>query len=251
MDTVKVNEVVFNEGQTKLCLSLVGTTKEELFIELETLKKLEYDVIEWRLDCLSQLSDIDLINEILVVINESIHDAPLILTLRTIEEGGLFEQGEEAYFELLAKVLLLNKISIIDIEALKTPKFVKQLIDIAKTNNVKVLLSSHDFKKTLGQETIINRLCDMQALGADITKIAVMPNDEQDVLTLINAAMVMKNNYATKPFIAISMGQLGMVSRFMGNIIGSCLTFAAINNASAPGQINAKDMNCIMRVFNK
>ena len=70
-------------------------------------------------------------------------------------------------------------------------------------------MSNHDFHKTPAQEDIIYRLRRMQDLGADLPKIAVMPQSPQDVLTLLAATLTMKEKYATRPLITMSMGKSG------------------------------------------
>ena len=45
------------------------------------------------------------------------------------------------------------------------------------------------------------------------------------------------------------MGKLGAVSRVCGELFGSCVTFAAGKNASAPGQIEAEKMEEILKVL--
>ena len=79
----------------------------------------------------------------------------------------------------------------------------------------------------------------MQKCGVDITKAAVMPKSEADVLTLLGASVEMKQNYADRPFITMSMGRLGAVSRLAGSLTGSAVTFATAGQASAPGQLAA------------
>ncbi len=58
----------------------------------------------------------------------------------------------------------------------------------------------------------------MQDLGADLPKIAVMPQSPQDVLTLLAATLTMKEKYATRPLITMSMGKSGGVSRVTGRL---------------------------------
>ena len=66
----------------------------------------------------------------------------------------------------------------------------------------------------------------MQMRQADICKIAVMPQDATDVLTLLSATNEMYTHYASVPIVTMSMGQLGMISRVTGQLFGSALTLA-------------------------
>lgn len=49
----------------------------------------------------------------------------------------------------------------------------------------------------------------MQELGADIPKIAVMPQSRKDVLTLLSATEEMASKYADRPIITMSMSATG------------------------------------------
>ena len=89
----------------------------------------------------------------------------------------------------------------------------------------------------------------MQEYGADITKIAVMPHSEQDVLTLLSATLEMKKTKGDRPFIAISMGSLGAISRLASELFGSSMTFASLNEGSAPGQISINNMRDILNIL--
>ena len=88
-------------------------------------------------------------------------------------------------------------------------------------------MSNHDFFKTPYKEEIISRLCAMQEKGADIPKIAVMPQSKKDVLTLLSATNEMAEEYATPPFFTMSMAATGVISRLAGEVFGSCLKFGS------------------------
>ena len=113
---------------------------------------------------------------------------------------------------------------------------VASTIELAHENGVKVVMCNHDFDATPSQEEIVRRLSLMEEKGADICKIAVMPQSNKDVLTLLAATAEMKEK-ATRPLITMSMGALGMVSRVSGEAFGSAATFGAAKQASAPGQV--------------
>ena len=56
----------------------------------------------------------------------------------------------------------------------------------------------------------------------------------------------MKNDKDPVPVVAISMGAMGSVSRMTGEIFGSAMTFASAGKSSAPGQINADELDKII-----
>ena len=112
--------------------------------------------------------------------------------------------------------------------------------------DVKVIMSYHDFQKTPHDEEIVNKLRDMDILGADILKIAVMPRNEFDTRRMmeLNERMVSES---FKPVVLISMGDIGMPSRFKCKETGACLTFGIVGDASAPGQIEVSDLIALLK----
>ena len=84
---------------------------------------------------------------------------------------------------------------------------------------MKVIASNHDFRATPSKEEIIIRLIKMQEIGADILKIAVMPQNSRRLLTLLSATEEMMRLYAERPLITMSMGSAGLISRLCGNLL--------------------------------
>ncbi len=97
-------------------------------------------------------------------------------------------------------------------------------------------MSNHDFDKTPAEDDIVGRLTSMVEYGADVAKMAVMPNSVQDVITLLEATHRASLSLS-KPIITMSMGDLGKVSRIAGEVFGSSLSFGTVGAASAPGQV--------------
>ena len=91
---------------------------------------------------------------------------------------------------------------------------------------------------------IAETLVRMKELGADLPKFAVMPRDPGDVLALLSATWEAYQQVG--PVITMAMGELGKVTRAAGGVFGSCLTFGAGQNASAPGQMEAEDLRAIL-----
>ena len=85
----------------------------------------------------------------------------------------------------------------------------------------------------------------MRQVGADLPKVAVMPHDDIDVLTLLSATVIMRNKYPDTPIITISMGKLGIASRLCGGTFGSAMTFANAGESSAPGQVSLNVANLV------
>lgn len=248
MKTVEIKGVVFGEGSPKICLPVFGKTEAEILENFDDLNSIDFDLVEFRADHFEFAHDFSKVRLLLGKIREK-YDKPLLFTFRTLDEGGACHMSGDKYYEMNRAVIESGSADLIDVELSGDPVQIKSLIEFAKEKNTKVIMSSHDFLKTPSKEEIVNRLVKMQGYDADITKIAVMPQREEDVLTLLSAALEMKKHCSDRPYIAISMGAMGIVSRLSGELFGSCMTFAAAGQASAPGQIMAKDMRNILNLL--
>lgn len=159
---------------------------------------------------------------------------PLLLTYRSATEGGKGAGHGQGYEDYLASLLRLRPpVAAVDIE-MACPAS-KALVAEAKAGGYDVVGSCHDFTATPSRAQIAEKLVQITADGADITKVAYMPRSAQDVAALRHAAHDFADAYPYQPLIAISMGQLGAPSR---TDLANCLTFATIADgvASAPGQ---------------
>ncbi|MFA9422305.1 MAG: type I 3-dehydroquinate dehydratase [Sedimentibacter sp.] len=248
MKKLQIKDLIFNDGAPKICVPLTGVTEDQILTELDNLKNADYDLTELRIDFFEYVNDLTKVNELLKKIRK-VYIKPLLFTFRTKKEGGNSDICEENYFILNHMAINSGLVDIVDIELSSTDEKIKEIIEFAKINHVKIVMSNHDFYKTPSKEEIIRRLIKMQEYGADITKIAVMPNSEEDVLTLLSATLEMKKRKADRPCITMSMGSLGVVTRLTGELFGSCMTFACVNNTSAPGQINTTFTREILDLF--
>ena len=159
---------------------------------------------------------------------------PLLLTYRSTTEGGKGAGHGQGYEDYLASLLQLRPaVAAVDIE-MACPAS-KALVAEAKAGGYDVVGSCHDFTATPSAAQIAEKLAQITAAGADITKVAYMPRTAQDVAALRHAAHDFAGAYPHQSLIAISMGQLGTPSR---TDLVNCLTFATIADgaASAPGQ---------------
>jgi 3-dehydroquinate dehydratase-1 len=105
--------------------------------------------------------------------------------------------------------------------------------------------SYHNFQSTPEAHVLVAKFRDAQAKGADIGKVAVMPKEPKDVLTLL-AATFEASRSLDIPLISMSMGPYGSVSRMVGGVFGSALTFAVGKASSAPGQIPVEELRTVL-----
>lgn len=251
MKTVQVQDIILGTGRPKICVPLTGMTREELIEEATRVKDSAAELAEWRIDWFEDVDRIEVLEETSKELRRILGRMPLLMTFRTKEEGGQKAIEPETYETLLLAICERKMADLIDVELFRGETIVKNIQQAAKSAGMFTIGSSHDFMKTPERKEIIRRLCQMQTLGLDITKIAVMPQSERDVLTLLDATLAMKEEYADRPFITMAMNRMGIVSRMAGECFGSCLTFGTVGNASAPGQIDAADLSFVLDLLHR
>ena len=242
MNTVKVRNIEIGAGIPKICVPIVGVTREEILAAAETIKSTKADVVEWRVDWYEDIFDFAKTEETMKSLREVLGETPILITFRTSKEGGEKSIETETYVELNQNAAKTGLVDLVDVEAFTGDDAVKAVVETAHANGVKVIASNHDFRKTPPKAELISRMRKMQELGADIPKIAVMPQSTEDVLTLLSATEEMRRCYADRPVITMSMAATGVISRVCGEVFGSALTFGAVGKASAPGQMGAGEL---------
>lgn len=249
MTPVKVRNITIGEGIPKICVPIVGITKEEIIEEAKSFSSIPVDVVEWRADWFEHVFEIDKVLDVLKDLREALDELPLLMTFRTSKEGG--EKSIEAcdYAKLNIEAAKSGYVDLIDVELFTGDEIVTEIIHSVHEAGVKVIASNHDFERTPKKDDIVGRLRKMQELGADIPKIAVMPQSAKDVLTLLSATDEMVTNYADRPIITMSMAGTGVLSRLCGEVFGSALTFGAAKKASAPGQMAVNDLNTVLHLL--
>lgn len=242
MNPVIVRDVEIGVGIPKICVPVTGSTEEEILKAAAAIKDSGADIVEWRADWYEDIADFQRAQETLTALRSALGDMPLLFTFRTLQEGGERELPPDIYIALNKMAVQSGTADLVDVELSAGEQAVKTVIGEARANGVKTVVSSHDFQKTPPREEIVSRLRRMQELGADIPKIAVMPQSKKDVLTLLAATEEMASHYADRPIITMSMSGAGSISRLCGEVFGSAVTFGAVGRASAPGQIDAQEL---------
>ncbi|MGL4358458.1 MAG: type I 3-dehydroquinate dehydratase [Cetobacterium sp.] len=251
IQTVEIKNMKLGEGIPKICIPLVAKTKTEILEYAKNLEGVTLDVVELRIDHFEKVENIEAVIDLLKSLREILKETPILFTFRSLKEGGEKELSIAQYVKLNCEVAKSRLVDLVDVELFSGDEYVKEIIEVAHSEGVKVIMSNHDFFKTPEKNVIIERLVRMQELGTDIAKIAVMPNTLKDVLVLLEATLEMKENYAKVPVVTMSMGGKGVISRVAGEIFGSALTFGAVNKVSAPGQLEAKKLVTILETLHE
>ncbi|KAK6911475.1 SDH, C-terminal [Dillenia turbinata] len=217
---------------TLLCTPLMGTSVDQMLIEMRKAKDIGADIVEIRLDCLRSFSPRQ---DLETLIKQS--PLPTLVTYRPIWEGGQYEGDEHKRQEALRIAMELGA-DYVDVELQVAHEF-NESIAGKKPEKFQVIVSSHNFHNTPSLESIGDLVARMQAAGADIVKIATTALDITDVARIFQIMV-----HSQIPMIGIVMGERGVISRVLSPKYGAYLTYGAIEAGaiSAPGQPTAKDL---------
>ncbi len=256
INTIEIKNRVIGEGIPKICVPLVGRTSEEIIAQAQKLASVSkvnnIDIAEFRADFFKDLADPDRLSSVLNKLRDILQDNILLFTIRSETEGGeKLATGCPSIFEINRFIIENRLADMVDMELFSCDESSYELIELAHSNGIKIIMSNHDFKSTPAVDEIVRRLCLMQDKGADIAKIAVMPENKKQLLELLMATETMNSEYARVPIVTISMGKLGALSRVCGQVFGSAITFASLDRESAPGQIPLGELNDLLREVDK
>ena len=251
MKTVTVRKIEIGAGRPKICVPIAEREEEEILSAAREIRTSPADMVEWRADWFDGISDPERTRGVLERLRNTLGEIPLLFTFRTSGEGGEKEIDVPAYVRLNGSAARSGMADLVDVEAFTGGGAAEEIIGEAHSAGVKVIASNHDFHQTPSREEIVSRLIKMQDMGADIAKIAVMPQRRKDVLTLLSATEEMTSEYAKIPVITMSMGALGAISRVCGEVFGSAVTFGAVSRESAPGQLGAEELDMALSIFHK
>ena len=257
MNTLKLREITLEPGRPKIAVSIMSSDPKDMIAECERIKETPCDMIEWRADSyLGAIDDPETVvgqkdfyldmMKILDDINYIADGKPVIFTVRSVSQGGgsrLAAEHLTAVRDLVAQSGLADLIDVelfdengnIDEEAVR-----KQIEDIHRYG-CRVILSHHDIDGMPAPEKIIDTVETMNGMGADVSKFAAMAGSKKDNETLLKASAYL-NRKGIGPLIMIAMGEEGRPARVAAGRYGSCVTFACVDEPSAPGQVDVYTM---------
>ena len=230
---------------------LVGATREAILDEVAAIVPKAPDLLEWRIDFFAAIGDVDAVIATALAIRQAAGGIPVLLTRRNVTEGGVpIAIAEAQVVAMYVAACQARCVELIDYELSNAPVDLKTLRDVSAANGVTMIMSYHNFQQTPDAATLDSKFAAAEKLGADVAKVAVMPQTEQDVLALLAATDRARQTIAI-PLISMSMGGVGSLSRIMGWVYGSAATFAVGKSSSAPGQIAIEDLRSVLAVVRR
>lgn len=234
-----------------VCTPLVGCDEAALLEELAAVVAQGPDLIEWRVDFFTGIADTARVVALAQQMRVRAGGIPIIFTRRSIREGGETIALDEAQvLALYRAVSASGGVDFIDYELSAPAEHFAEAVALARAHGIQLIASFHNFQATPPAEEIVGKFVAMEAAGADIAKVAVMPQEPEDVLTLLGATLEGQRR-VTLPIISMSMGPYGSLSRLFGWVFGSSVSFAVGQKASAPGQLPIEDLRCVTTILQR
>lgn len=245
--SLKLRNLVLGSGRPSVCVPVTESAPNDIIEHIKEITD-DADMIEWRLDFFEKLSSQTQIKKTLTEAGEAAGDTPLIVTLRTKAEGGQFTGDLSEYDTLIMQCAACRCADLIDVEYYSTTS-PESFIQTLRSHGQKIIVSHHDFSKTPSEGEMTAILEKMSATGAEIVKLAVMPESTEDVLSLLSVTDSFHRSHPDKLLVTMSMGSTGVISRVSGGVFGSCITFGSDRVASAPGQIEFHELKELLRII--
>ena len=225
----------------KLCVSvpLFDGELDKIESKIDSLQKENISFIEFRFDYLKEYGNLDTILEMI-----SKYKNQSIYTLRPTNEGGRFP-GEESERLILLKKLAVAEPMLLDLEYNSVLKN-DELADFIDHNNVRILMSWHDFTGTPNKESMVD-LIDNMRVFSNYIKIVTTAKSIDDSINILGLYKLIDTSIN---LVAFSMGELGIISRVLCSIVGnSPFTYTTIEKPVAPGQLTINQMKSIYSLF--
>ncbi|WP_305073950.1 type I 3-dehydroquinate dehydratase [Propionivibrio sp.] len=227
---------------------LVGKTRAAILEEVAFIVPKKPDLLEWRIDFFEAIGDIPAVIETALAIREAADGIPVLLTRRNVTEGGQpLTIDEPAVVAMYTAACQAKCVELIDYELSNAPADIQALREVSKASGIGMIMSFHNFQMTPDAATLDSKFAAAKQYGADVGKVAVMPNSDLDVLELL-AATSRARETLDIPLISMSMGGVGSLSRIMGWVYGSAATFAVGKSSSAPGQVAIEDLRTALAI---
>jgi 3-dehydroquinate dehydratase-1 len=204
---------------------LIGTIITPRGLLLAAAKKCAADCLEVRVDHLLRAGMT--VTEITRILSRRRH--PVLLTLRTSQEGGVYrwKKGERAGIAHL----LLSHADVIDIEIDELPAMLR-VLKSARKQQKGIVLSAHSIKKPATPAQLRRWINKFRAYRAFFYKIAGRINRPRDLDALTN---VLKK-YRRLSWALMGLGPQAAHSRIALARLGSCAVYAYLDRPTAPGQ---------------
>ncbi|MCK4880003.1 MAG: type I 3-dehydroquinate dehydratase [Bacteroidales bacterium] len=157
---------------------------------------------------------------------------------------GVYRDSERV--ELLKAGMKLGA-TYVDIEIETSAEDMELLNSAAEQAGTSVIISYHNFKRTVDREDLESVMIACYEKGGEIAKIATRVNAPEDIRNLLSLYDLPGKK------VILGMGPKGRITRVMGPYLGAEFTFASTGagGETAPGQLTVKQLNELYKVIDE
>lgn len=157
---------------------------------------------------------------------------PLLLTPRSVGEGGARDWGDEERYRVLEAVWGELPVACVDVELRDSPRLLDRVLG-ERPDGTEVMASFHDFERFPGEGLLDVLALESAARSADHFKAAVRAADLDEAARL---ACWTHSRSRSQSLVTMAMGPGGELSRIMSGAFGSWAAYGHLGAATAPGQ---------------
>lgn len=214
----EIKGIRIGDGKPVICVPVVAPERETIIETIKSLTEQKVQMIEWRVDCFREADDVAAVRAVLDTVKPFLTETIFLFTFRTKQQGGSRRMEEWKILKLNETAAKSGCADMIDLEFFEATNRKKEIRRFQRMG-VRVIASHHDFDATPDDRILRMLMEQMQQGGADVAKLAVMPQSADDVVRLLKLTNDMKQKYPTLPVVTMSMGALVVVSRMAGEIL--------------------------------
>jgi 3-dehydroquinate dehydratase type I len=132
----------------------------------------------------------------------------------------------------------------VDVETEADDDFRKIIVEQARLNNCKLIVSYHNFDETPSLPEMCDIVDTCKKQSADIVKLVTTARNKSDVARTLS----LYDKYPDTSLVAFAMGGTGLISRVACVFLGAPYTYAAISDDKplADGQISVEKIKNVM-----
>jgi 3-dehydroquinate dehydratase-1 len=215
-------------------LIVVGTISTHYGVKAAYSNHLPIDLIEYRLD--SILLELDFAEGI-IALQRSLQERslPVLLTIRSKKEGGMFELSDCERSELFEK--FFPYVDCVDLEWQEYSKL-STIYSLYKNGGKKIILSIHSLSEFIDLNKLIASLPDIKLLNPDFVKVAVRIENLRQLKQLTELFF----SFPKIPWSLMGIGEFSHLSRIVLSALGSRLVYGYIDKPAALGQPSVLDL---------
>ena len=195
------------------------------------------NAVELRVDLLAKY-DASYIADQVGLLRKTV-DLPIIYTIRTKSQGGMFPDEDLDSIKSLLLFGIKIGVDVIDLQLISPNDVIDEVM--AKRSHTKVIASHHDFTGQLKWDNVEWKTKYDQgvAINADIVKLVGKAVDFNDNLLLEK----FRSENTTKPLIGLNMGPKGKLSRVLNTVFTPVTHDLITDKPQGVGQLTFKEIN--------